>query len=106
MLSGNIDDDDDDDDDDAVEFRTARNDRNSCNSSLSSLQMASKFDRRRMSADGCDALSTTAAILPLTVIGIDCECGNGGDNGSCLASSSSELHIMYTVRRRFYSGKE
>ena len=106
MFSGILtedDDDDDDDDDDAAEFRTARNDLNSCSSSLNSLHIASKFDRRSMSADGCDVRPTA---IPLTVVGIGCDCGNGGDKWSCLASSSSELHIMYTVRRRFCRGKK
>ena len=57
-----------------------------------------------MSADGCKVLSTA---IPLTVVvGMNCDGGNGGDKGSCRASSSSELHIIYTVRRRFCRGRK
>ena len=87
--------------------------RISRSSSFSSRQMTSNVDSRSTSADGCGILADAGGCWcgggggalpppPLLALGAGADCVTDLDAvGELLPSSSSELHMAYTVRRRF-----
>ncbi len=90
--------------------------RMSRSSSLSSRQTTSKLDSRSTSADGCGGLIDACCCCccsccgcceafpspPILALLVVADCATDLDaDGALLLSSSSELQIAYTVRRRF-----